>query len=349
MAKVAPKIELTDEERTELNRITNARTSEQRMVKRAAIVLLAAEGQQNKMIAARLGIRRTTVALWRNRFRWLRMDGLFDKPGRGSKPVYDYHDRIKIIRKACEISTSGNPVTMSDLATELAEEVGISRSQVNKILNEMEIKPHRIESWLTSHDPEFEKKEAEICGLYLNPPENALVISVDEKTGIQALSRKEPDKPIEANAGLKRDFEYQRNGTASLFAALFVQTGEVIGCVRERHTRVEFIEFLELIKNATVPHQMVHLIVDNLRVHKTSEVVTWLNQHLNFKIHFTPTHASWLNQVEIWFSILGRKLLNNGLFQSVDEMTTAILEFIENYNLKSKPFAWTYKGKPLVI
>ena len=195
----------------------------------------------------------------------------------------------------------------------------------------------------------FEKKAAEVCGLYLNPPANALVVCVDEKTGIQALGRKHPDKPERPGSRRKREFEYIRHGTASLFAAFLVHSGEVIADVKDRHTRVEFIEFMEELNRKCPKDKAIYVIVDNLAVHKTKEVRQWLTRHQRFEFVFTPTHASWLNQVEMWFSILTRRFLKDGIFDSKEELVERLMFYIKQYNTHAKPFRWTYASDPLCI
>lgn len=221
---------------------------------------------------------------------------------------------------------------------------------VQRVLSAEKIKPHLSEYWLNSADPYFESKQTEIIGLYLNPPENALVISVDEKTGLQALGRKHPNKPVKKGSPEKMEFEYKRHGTVSLIASLAVHQGEVMGNCYERHTNNEFIDFLEEIDRSYGKHNKeIHLIVDNLSVHKHQNVRDWLSGHQNYFIHFTPTHASWLDQIELWFSIYTRKIIRRGVFDSKEDLVAKTLEFIELYNKKAKPFRWTYTGNPLTI
>ena len=211
----------------------------------------------------------------------------------------------------------------------MAEHIGgVSHVTVHRVLAAEKIKPHLQEMWLNSQDPDFEAKQAEIIGLYLDPPEGALVLSVDEKTGMQALGRKAPDKPVRPGTVAKREFEYVRHGTKSLLAALAVHEGTVTGSCYDRHSNVEFLDFLQIL-DRTYPSAELHLIVDNLSVHKHENVRKWLDCHPRIKLHFTPTHASWLNQIEIWFSVLGRKLLKRGIFNSTDELVAKIIDYIE--------------------
>ena len=229
----------------------------------------------------------------------------------------------------------------------LAAAVGMGKSQTHAILSEADLKPHQVRSWLTSIDPEFETKQAEVCGLYLDPPEGAIVVSIDEKTSVQAKEPIRKEIPVARGKPAQREFEYKRHGTVALLAALLVHTGEVKGNVYERNSRVEFLDFLELLEAEIPADKQVHAILDNLQVHKTPEVCAWLDTHPRWHFHFTPTHASWLNQIELFFSILSRRLLRRGTFKSKEDLKAQLLSFIERYNPTAKPFAWTYQGKPL--
>lgn len=345
MRSKAQPIELTIEEKTTLDQLANSRNTPQGMAQRAKIVLLAADGLKNTDIACQLQLETHLVGRWRNRFRWKRLEGLQDEKGRGRKRLYSHDVRFKIITKSCETPPEGTHWTVR----ELAKEVNVSKSTVNRILHELDLKPWKVEEWLTSYDPEFEKKAAEICGLYLNPPENALVVSVDEKTGIQALGRVNEDKPERPGSPRKQDFEYIRHGTACLFAAFVVHDGKVIADVKDRHTANDFIDFLDTINSCCPKDKMIHLIVDNFSAHKTINVKEWFAKHGRFVIHFTPTHASWINQVEMWFSILARRLLKHAVFDSKEALVQAIMDYIRKYNEHSKPFRWTYDADPLRI
>jgi transposase len=348
MPRRALVIELSTSEREELERLTRSGTTPQQMAMRARLVLLAASGRSNQEIEAALGVTKNVVTLWRTRFRWQRLEGLKDRPGRGRKRTYGHDERMAVIARSCEASVTGRAPTVREIAAALAP-LGISKSTVGRMMKALDLKPNKVESWLTSRDPEFERKAAEVCGLYLNPPDNALVISVDEKTSIQALGRVVPDKPARPGSARKRDFEYVRHGTTSLFAALVVHSGEIIADVKERHSRVEFIEFLDEINRRCPKDRMIHVIADNLAVHKTQEVNAWLARHARFHMHFTPTHASWLNQVELFFSIFARQFLKDGIFDSKQELIDGILAYIVRYNQTSKPFRWTYDADPLRI
>lgn len=348
MTRQAVLIELSASEHEELDRMVSSPSTPQGLAMRARIVLLASAGRRNKEIGPSLGVSKNVVTLWRNRFRWERLAGLKDRPGKGRKRKYGHDQRLKVIARSCEKPPEAGRWTVRDLAASLAD-VGVSKSTIFRILKEIDLKPHQVQGWLTSRDPDFERKAAEICGLYLNPPANALVVCVDEKTGIQALGRKYPDKPERPGNRRKREFEYVRHGTASLFAAFLVHSGEVIANIKDRHTRVEFIEFLDELNHKCPKDKAIYVIVDNLAVHKTKEVKQWLTRHLRFKFVFTPTHASWLNQVEMWFSILTRRFLKDGIFDSKEELVDRLMYYIKQYNTHAKPFRWTYAADPLRI
>jgi transposase len=344
VARKAKEIVLSDEERVELERIVRASTSEQRMARRARVVLLAAAGETNDTIAARVGLSAHKVSKWRRRFAEERLAGLLDRPRSGGPRRYGHDERLAVFRTACGSPPEGETHWT---VRSLAETVGISKSQVHVILDDADLKPHQVRSWLTSLDPEFETKQAEVCGLYLRPPKGAIVVSIDEKTSIQAKEPLRPTIPLAPGKPERREFEYKRHGTVALLAALLVHTGEVKGGIYERNSRTEFVDFLARLDAEIPPAKTVHAILDNLQVHKTPEVCEWLEAHPRWRFHFTPTHASWLNQIELFFSILSRRLLRRGIFKSKDDLTTQLLSFIDRYNPTAKPFAWTYAGKPL--
>jgi transposase len=218
-----------------------------------------------------------------------------------------------------------------------------------RICKALDLKPWQTESWMTSHDPEFWEKAADVCGLYLDPPTNAVVFSVDEKSQIQARSRVNPTKPAVPGAPVRRDYGYRRHGTQVLFAGLNVHTGQVAGWVTDSTRSENFVEFLSDLVALTPRQLELHCIVDNLKTHSTELVATFLAEHQRVHLHYTPTHASWLNQVELFFSILQRRLLRHGEFASTDELAARIIEFINTYNRKARPFRWTYDGRPLKI
>ena len=344
VARKAAEVVLRDEQRTELERIVRASTSEQRLVKRARVALLADKGLVNEEIAALVGLSAHKVGKWRRRVAEEGIAGLADRPRPGGPRRYGHDKRLRVFQRACSPPPEGE--TQWTVRT-LAAAVGIGKSQTHAILSEADLKPHQVRSWLTSIDPEFETKQAEVCGLYLDPPEGAIVVSIDEKTSVQAKEPIRKEIPVARGKPAQREFEYKRHGTVALLAALLVHTGEVKGNVYERNSRVEFLDFLELLEAEIPADKQVHAILGNLQVHKTPEVCAWLDTHPRWHFHFTPTHASWLNQIELFFSILSRRLLRRGTFKSKEDLKAQLLSFIERYNPTAKPFAWTYQGKPL--
>lgn len=344
MAFVAAEIALGEAERAALEGIVAAARSEQRVVRRARVVLLAAEGLANRRIAVEVGLSEQKVAQWRNRFAERRVAGLADLPRSGRPLVYGHDQRVEVFKTACSPPPEGETHWT---VRSLAEAVGIGKSQTQAILAGADLKPHQVRSWLTSLDPDFETKQADVCGLYLDPPENAIVVSVDEKTSIQAKQPIRAELAIEPGKPARREFEYKRHGVQALLAGLLVHTGEVIGHVYDRNSRVEFIDFLGRLDAQIPDAKQVHAILDNLQVHKTAEVEQWLAEHPRWSFHFTPTHASWINQIEPFFSILTRRLLRRGIFTSKADLRDQLLAFIDRYNPTAKPFAWTYERKPL--
>lgn len=351
MGRTAGTVELTGEQREILESWVRASSSEQRLVERARIVLLAAEGHSNQEIARRLGVVRQTAAKWRERFRSGGLGALGDAPRPGRPPVYGHDERLQIVKTVTEeLPDPESHWTMRGVADALSDDLGISASQVWRILSDMDLKPWQSRSWLTSHDPEFWEKAADVCGLYLDPPQEALVLSVDEKTGMQAKSRTNPTKGPRPGLTERKEFEYRRNGTSALFAALDVHSGEVIWEAVERNRSEDFISFLEHLDRVTPQDLTLHLVLDNGSSHVSKKTREWLehpDRAERFEVHHTPTHASWLNQVELFFSILGRQLLRRGEFESVEELVAKISAFITEYNRNAQPFRWTYEGKPL--
>ena len=348
MPRVAAPVRLTTEDRGTLERWVRSPSQQHRVVERAQIVLSAADGLDNRTIAAELKIPEQRVGRWRTRFVKQGLEGLHDLKRSGRRRHYGHTERLEVVNTALRPPEAETHWSTRRLSQQLADAIGISKSHVQRVLKELDLKPHQVEQWLNSADPDFETKQADIVGLYLNPPQNALVISVDERTQMLVREPARPTKPMRSGEPEKREFEYVRHGVQSLLAALLVHEGKVIGRVEPSHSRVEFIRFLELIDEETPAERELHLILDNLQVHKTPEVQAWLAGHPRFHFHFTPTHASWLNQIEIWFSILARRLLRRGIFTSKEDQTGQIVAFIEKYNQTARPFAWTSQGKVLV-
>jgi transposase len=347
------RIDLTVAERAELERIVNAASSEVRMVERARIVLCASEGLKGAEIAQRLGCSLPTVVKWRRRYECDRIAGLKDAPRPGPPLTHGPEVRALLIAKAC----TRPPETLQGARQErwtyeqLGAAVGMSGSQAHAILARADIKPHRTDYWIMTDfsRPEFEERCAQVCGLYVDPPSNVLVVSIDEKTGIQAKAPTKPDTPPAPGQPARREHEYIRNGTQCLFAALNVHHGDVLAMASKTRNRFDLIRFLDMLDDeiAVVEGQRIVAITDNLSTRGTQETRDWLEAHPRWSFQFTPTHASWLNQVEIFFSILVRRLLKHGSFTSEQDLAEQMLAYVETYNQTARPFKWTYAGKVL--
>ena len=310
-----------------------------------------ADGESNRTIGELVDLHYNQVGIWRKRYEEFGLVGLEDEDRPGRPVVYDHDDVLLLVKLVTEDPPEGaTRWTMEALAEAMADHgVAISASQAWRICKSLDLKPWQVESWMTSHDPDFWAKASDVCGLYLNPPQNAVVWSVDEKSGMQAKSRINPTKPAIPGQRERREFEYKRNGTAVLFAALDVHDGGIAGWVTDSTRSENFVEFLGDLVRHTPKGLDLHCIADNLSAHKTGAVATFLEQNPHVHIHYTPTHASWLNQVELFFSILERRLLRRGEFASVDELADRIIAFIKDYNKRAAPFRWTYDGKPLRV
>jgi transposase len=347
------RVEIGCEDRAELERIARAVSAEVRMVERARIVLAAGEGLTAAQIAARVGCAERTVKKWRGRYAQRGMDGLSDAPRSGRPLTHGPEKRALLIAKACTRPPQTESGQRRERWThrELGEAVGISESQAHVILSRAEIRPHRTEYWvMTDFDqPYFEERCSEVCGLYLNPPENALVLSIDEKTSIQAKGLARPDKLPEPGKPARRDYEYTRNGTMNLFAALRVHTGETHAMTSTTRNSLDLIRFLEEIEDTIPPAtgRQIIAIMDNLSTHKSKETKAWLRAHPHWRFVFTPNHASWLNQVECLFGILCRQLLKHGHFDTPRDLAEQMLAYIETRNQTATPFQWTYARKVL--
>ena len=320
------------------------------MAKRARILLLAADGRSNRDIGALVGMHYNQVGIWRQRYGELGLAGLDDLERSGRPCVYDHDDVLLLVKLVTE-EPPGQATrwSMEALAVAMAAHgVPISASQCWRICRALDLKPWQVESWLTSHDPDFWEKAGDVCGLYLDPPENAVVWSVDEKTGMQAKSRVGPTRPAIPGKPVRQQFEYHRNGTAALFAALDVHDGAVAGWVTDSTRSENLVAFLSDLVGQTAAGLELHCVLDNLSAHKTSLVAEFLAANPHVHLHFTPTHASWLNQVELFFSILERRLLRRGEFDSVNHLAERVIAFINDYNRRAKPFRWTYDGRPLM-
>ncbi len=310
-----------------------------RLALRARIVLLAADGLENKQIAAQLGVSRQLVARWRTRFLESSIAGIAkDAPRPGRKPAVSKQKVQQIIHK----TTREKPSNATHWSRRtMAAAAGVSASTVGRIWRAHGLKPHRVKTFKLSNDPRFAEKLDDIVGLYLNPPEHALVLSLDEKSQIQALDRTQPGLPLKKGRGQTMTHDYKRNGTTTLFAALNSLDGSVIAECMPRHSHQEWLRFLRLIDRRTPKDKQLHLIVDNYATHKHAAVKRWLDRHPRFHIHFTPTSASWLNMVERFFRDLTVKRLRRGVFRSVDELVAAIDDYIAQHNGHPTPFIWT--------
>lgn len=373
MALELPSQDLTAEERGALERCQRAGTTEYRLVRRAGIILALAEGTSSRTVAATLRLSRNTVRKWGRRWaqrvdQQVLTDGgqpvqdderdllssLHDHPRSGRPPLFTLEARTQVVGLACRAPRDEGCGDIDrwtlDLLVETALRQGIvptiHRSTIGRLLRQGEIKPHRWRMWLHSKDPAFKQKIAAIVPLYLHHRSGEVVLCIDEKTAIQALERVYPERLPEPRSPGRREFEYIRHGTLTLFAAREVHSGQVTGWCTQQRRRSEFLAFLDHLAER-YPRGRVHCVLDNLNTHSGAEVATWRKQHRRFVFHFTPFHASWLNQVEVWFSILSRQLLRHATFSSVDDLEQRILRFIERYNTRASPFKWTWKGYPL--
>jgi transposase len=335
---VPSSVELSAAERAQLESWTRRRTSAQALASRSRIVLLAAEGLNNVEIARRLGFQRNTVAKWRSRFLEHRLDGLTDEPRPGQPRKISDAKVEEVIVKTLETT----PKDATHWSTRsMAAEVGLNQTAVHRIWKAFGLQPHRSESWKLSQDPQFIEKVRDVVGLYLSPPERAVVLCVDEKSQIQALDRTAPVLPMLPGVPGRATHDYKRSGTSSLYAALDLTTGKVIGALHSRHRAIEFKKFLQRI-DAEVPAEFdVHLVLDNSSTHKTPAIQRWLLAHPRFTFHFTPTSSSWLNLVERWFAELTTKKLRRGAHRSVRQLNTDIRAWIQTWNDDPKPYVWT--------
>lgn len=338
MAGKATPITVTDRDKATLASWIRAGCTEQRFVLRASIILAAAEGRQTKDIAAELDVRPATVSKWRTRFAEGGIKALQDEPRPGRPPQHDKHDELRILRKLDEQPPPGYGSWNGRLVAEALGDV--SADYVWQVLRKYKISLQRRHSWCISTDPEFAPKAADITALYLSPPENAVVLCVDEKPHIQALERAQGYLKLPSGRAITGfSHEYQRNGTTTLFAALEVATGLVKAGHYKRRRRREFLDFMNDLVPNYGPETEIHVILDNLNTHKPKDD-RWLARHPNVHLHFTPTRACWLNQIEIWFSILSRNALKNKSFESVRELRQGISDFLEVYNEDAAPFEW---------
>jgi transposase len=329
---------LSPSERDELVSFTRARSRPQALVTRARVILLAADGHSNTAIAAQLGLSKPTVGLWRQRYLVQRLQGLYDELRPGGPRTLRDEQIAALIRKTLKTKPKeGTHWTCRSLAAETR----LSKSTVHRVWTAFGLQPHRQKHFKLSTDPFFVEKVRDIVGLYLNPPDHAIVLGVDEKSQIQALDRTQPTLPLGLGYVEGVTHDYVRHGTTTLFAALDIASGQVLTQCKQRHRHQEFLQFLRHIDAAVPVDFEVHLIVDNYAPHKHAKVRRWLAARPRFHVHYTPTYASWLNQVEIWFNIITQRAIRRGTFRSVGDLVARIDDFVHHYNRHPRPFMWT--------
>ena len=341
--RVAPEIILSDDERAELSKLMRSKLSSVRLAQRARIVLLAADGMQNKDIAQQLDVGRVQVSRWRERYAQSRLPGIERDLPRGAPPA-----KVDVARLV-ELTTQTKPKAATHWSTRtMAAELGVSAASISRHWRANGLKPHVVRGFKVSRDRQFVEKLEDIVGLYMSPPEHALVFCCDEKSQVQALDRTQPGLPLKKGRAETMTHDYKRNGTTTLFAALNVLDGQVIGQCQQRHTHAEWLTFLKKIDRETPKEKTLHLIADNYATHKHPVVQAWLEKHPRFKMHFTPTSASWLNMVERFFRDITTERLRRGVFTSVPELIGAIDEYIAHHNTKPKPFIWTKSARDIL-
>jgi transposase len=345
MRSAAPLV-LTSEEREELLRLTQRRKTAQQLALRARIIIACAEGAQNKDVAARLGVSKQMVCRWRVRFVADRVPALYDEPRPGAPRSIQDEQIEKVVIETLEKTPRGETHWST---RSMARHVGLSRSTISRIWRAFGLRPHRTETFKLSNDPLLVPKVRDIVGLYMSPPDRAVVLCVDEKTQIQALNRTQPLLPLRPGMPERRSHDYERHGTTSLFAALDAKTGTVIGQLHEKHRAVEFRKFLQAIDEAVPAELAVHVVLDNYSTHKAPLISAWLKRHPRFVMHFTPTYSSWLNQVERWFAELTNKAIRRGSHRSVAELEAAIEAYLAASNASPKPFVWTKTADQILV
>lgn len=332
-------LDLTPGERTELEAMSRSRTIAAGLAQRARVILAMAEGEPYAMLSERLELSTTSLTRWRKRFEQRRVAGLHDAPrtGRG--------DRLSpaLEAKVLALTQRPPPKPFTHWTTRrLAARLGLSHMTVSRVWRRAGLKPHRLEHYVASPDPDFERKAADVIGLYLNPPVHAVVLCVDEKTTIQALDRRDPVLPLSPGRAERHGFEYVRHGTLSLYAALDVGTGRVEGMTAAHHTSKDFLAFLDQVVATQPKRRQIHLIADNLSAHKTKAVHAWLAAHPRVQLHYTPTYSSWLNQVELWFAKIERDCIARGIFTSTADLRRKLMAYIRAHNKHCHPFVWSY-------
>jgi transposase len=343
MARIPQPIFASEADRQELLIMSRSHKLDSRYVLRSNIILYSLEGKSLDEIRELSGASRVIINKWRNRFRQSGMAGIKDAPRSGKPAIFTAADEARVIQKACE-KPSGGYTNWSQ--RRIAADLGMSQAKVHQILKKAALKPHKVDYWCgKSPDPEFETKMLSIVGLYMNPPERAIVLCVDEKSQLQALDRTQPELPLRSANARRQTATYKRNGTLSLIASLAVHKGEVIGKTISSNNKDNFLSFLKHL-DRTYRNCSLHIIVDNFSAHKHKDVKAWLEKKRKIKVHYTPTYSSWLNQVEIWFNMLQRDVIKGGIWQSTKQMADQIMEYIKTYNeTRAKPFQWTYNGQ----
>jgi transposase len=342
----APPLPLTEREREELLQISKLRSTPQSVALRAQIVLRAAEGIANKVLARQLSTTLPTVLLWRGRYQDEGLPGILEDRPRSGRPREISAEQEAAIVESTLRSTPKDATPWS--VRSMAKTQGISHATVQRIWKKHHLQPHRVEKFKFSTDPQFVAKVRDIVGLYLNPPDQAIVLSVDEKSQIQALDRTQPIFPLRPGLPERQTHDYPRHGTTTLFAALNVAAGKIIAQCQPRHRHQEFLRFLKQIDDATDSALDIHLILDNYGTHKHPEVKKWFSAHPRYHLHFTPTSASWLNQVERWFAEITRKRIRRGTFHSVPELVKAIQDYIRENNKNPQPFQWIASANTII-
>ncbi len=332
-------LRLAAAERAELEAMTRATRIPVGLARRARLILALADGTAYETITTQLGFAPSSISRWKRRFHRARVMGLRDAP-RSGRP-----DRLSPAREAKIIAATQRPPPPPYThwsVRRLAQRLGVSPATVHRVWQRAGLKPHRLERYVASPDPDFERKAADIIGLYLQPPAHAAVFCVDEKTAIQALDRRDPVLPLSPGRAERHGFEYVRHGALSLYAALEVGTGHVEGRTVARHTSVEFLAFLDQLVAAQPQRRAIHLIADNFAAHKTKAVAAWLAAHPRVAMHYTPTYSSWLNQIELWFAKIERDCLARGIFTSTADLRRKLMQYIRAHNKTCRPFRWAY-------
>lgn len=338
MPRPAKPVVLTEEERTQLNSLANSKALPHGIVQRAQIVLACADGEPGNEIAERMRLNKNTVAKWRKRYIEQGIEGLHDelRPGRPRK-----HDDERVAEVINTVLQSKPTNATHWTVRGISDETGVPKTTVNRWFNLFGVQPHRQRTFKISNDPFFAEKVRDIVGLYLNPPDHVVVLCVDEKSQIQALDLTQPMLPMGLGYVEGVTHDYVRHGTTTLFAALDIATGEVVAQCKKRHRHQEFLAFLRHIDNNVPADLDVHIICDNYSTHKHAKVKAWLAKRPRYHIHYTPTYASWLNQVERWFGIITQQAIRRGTFSSVNKLIQKINQFVDNYNAETSPFVWT--------